>query len=273
MATSNETGRSAKRSAFAAESQQRIELNAQIAGIAGAFGKVSDLGPPVLALQQALLAGLSRSQEFEAKRLARRHGKSDARVAAAVERAAGYAEVRSEVETQANSAGRVAETLQRDDLFSGYVYGPEGEPAADHKVRVEIVDVANKRQLRGTAKTAVDGYFRMLLGGDNSDGRTPVDVEAKITQVVRAMYGDAGGADDAATAATDTGAAKAKATTPPAPSTVQSRAEVLDPNGRIVYEDPDPPTFEAVGSEFRIYVLDEKSTDGTVPKPKTKRKT
>jgi hypothetical protein len=254
-----------KRSAVNAANQAKAERAAQTAGIAAAFGEAAKLGPQVFTLQQALVAGMVRSQEREAARLRARYGGDDPRVADAGERAARYGEMKVVVDERVEMVGHVAETLTRDGLFQGYVVLSGGEPAAGYTVRLELKrDASGKRgAFRGSAKTDARGHFRIDLGVVEEPKKEEVqDVIDRWSQrVARAM------------ASADV-EAQAAAPEQPVPAPAQAEAgrsyvSVLDQAGSLVFEDPEPPAFDPAPSEFRYYVV-EKAAAPQAAKPRRK---
>ena len=47
--------------------------------------------------------------------------------------------------------------------------------------------------------------------------------------------------------------------------------EVIDPSGRVVFEDPVPPSFDELASEFRYYTLAQAQAPRPTTKPTRKR--
>ena len=254
--------RATKNTRFTTSSRARVEQAAHLAGIAAAFGQVADLGPQTLELQRSLLGGIVRSQRREAERLVGLYAKDDPRIARAAERMQRLQDVQAEVDGHAVKVARFVETFQRDGMFSGYVIRADGTPAEAHTVRVEVIDATTqKRTRRGNAKTDATGHFSIALSGSDQGGTQDTGgLQRLVERLVRAMPADGSAADDDATDDTPARAAAAGAAPAPGASTgakISSRAEVLDPSGRVVFEDPIPPTFDAVASEFRYYVLTE----------------
>lgn len=251
-----------RRNPYAARSSARVEQAANIAGIAAAFTEAAALGPGVLALQQAVFEGIGRSQRSEATRIANLHGKDDERVAAALARADTFDALRESVLEQAEVASRFVQTFQLDALFHGYVVGADGAPATGHTVRLTVSDVTNqKRATRGSTKTESTGYFRIDLKGDGTNSEpAPAaggdNVKRMADRIAKALHEDAT-RYDAETPTDGEAAAGSKGTDTPS---VVSRVEVLDTTGRFVFEDPQPPTFDVLKSEFRYYVLADKVT-------------
>jgi hypothetical protein len=230
--------------------QARCERAARLSGVAGAFGEAADLAPQVLELQQALLAGMVLSQRREAERLAAQYDKEDPRIARAVDRMQSLQALNSERTGQAAQVANFVATFQHDCRFSGYVSQADGTPAEGYTVRVEVLDVANKGALRGSAKTDATGYFQIDLSGtDQVVTREGAGLRQFVEHLVSALPADADAPDDGSDEARAPAAAKCAA--PAAEATVTSRAEVLDDSGRVVFEDPIPPTCDVVASEFR----------------------
>ncbi|BDB28732.1 hypothetical protein Tamer19_23070 [Cupriavidus sp. TA19] len=239
-----------------ASEQARVEEAAHVGGMAGAFARALDLGPQVLALQQALVAGMAQSQQREAERLAARHGMDDERVDSALERAARFGELAGAAAAGGEVAGRLAQTFQYEGVFHGYVTDVDGTPMSGHTIRLELHgDGGSGRAQRGSAKTDADGYFRIELGARREAAHADA---APLTRWLQALAEDLEQEKQAASAeaapAAPAGATEAQAS-------AASSVQVVAPNGRVVFEDPCPPTFEPLPSEFRYYVLaDAKAT-------------
>lgn len=251
------------------DNQARVEQAAQLAGISAAFVHAAQLGPQVLELQQSLLGGIARSQHREADRLAARHAKDDPRVARAAERARRLEELQAESGTHAQEAGRFAAASQHDGTFHGYVIQPDGTPAAAHTVLVEVGDAVSKQTRQGKTETDATGYFRIDLTGTTQPAQ---GLQRLIERLVRAttMADDAVAATQGAPAAVLAGGALAGTVRATGTTTAGSRVGVLDSSGRVVFEDPIPPTFDGGNSEFRYYVLPEKSTAPPAPVSRTR---
>jgi hypothetical protein len=238
-----------KRSAVNAANQAKAERAAQLAGIASAFGEAVKLGPQVLVLQQALVAGMARSQERETERLRKRYGDKDPRVADASVRAANYSELKTVFDERAEAVGHIAETFTREGLFQGYVVLSDASPAVGYTVRLDLKrDATGKRAFKGSAKTDSRGHFRIDLGVVDVPKKEAVqDVIDRWSQrVARAM------------ASADV---EAQATAQEQPATEQaetgrSYVSVLDQAGSLVFEDPESPAFDPALSEFRYYVVE-----------------
>ena len=245
---------------FTNVNQARLEQGARLSGISAAFGQAADFAPQALALQQALVGGIVRSQSMEAARLALRFGKDDPRVARAAERAQRLQALKGDVDEHTQQLTRFVDTFQRDGSFNGYVMQPDGTPATAHTVRVEVTDTATKRTQRGTGKTDGTGYFSIALRGtEGGDTRPGEGLQRLVERLVGDLPDEGGAIDDEPPVQRGEDATAAAA----AASTIVSRAEVLDASGRVVFEDPVPPSFDVLASEFRYYVLTDKAAEAT----------
>jgi hypothetical protein len=158
-------------------------------------------------------------------------------------------------------------------------------------VKLDMRNTTDKKPLQhSTAKTDPEGYFSMdLAGAGDTTPQDPGDIKrwsdrlARLVPVEAEMEQEAAGAGEGDEAegggtpkpmpkpggAPHTGAAAV----PPSEPAVVSQVQVLEPSGRVVFEDPDPPTFEGASSEFRYYVVTQGSakppggTTGTTGKP------
>jgi hypothetical protein len=230
--------------------QARVEDAAHVGGMAGAFSHAFALGPQVLQLQQALVAGMVQSQQREAERLAARHGIDDDRVGGALERAARFDELGGAMAAGGEVASRLAQTFQQKGIFHGYLTQSDGASAEGYTVRLDVQggDAGTKQAERGSAKTDGDGYFRIELGARRSSANAN---EGALARWLQALVEDEQQQEQPAAA----GDRRAAATPPPQAGAASSSVQVLAPNGQVVFEDPSPPTFEDMASEFRYYVL------------------
>lgn len=252
--------------------QDKLQQAAQLAGIADVFGRTAAQAEAQLALQQSLLGGIVRSQQHEARRLARRDGEADGkdgspRVQQARARTTQLQALVGDAVDKARLVTRLADTLGTPGLFAGYVYGEGGAPAPAHEVRLLIADKAHGREVTGSAKTDADGYFRMSWAAGKG-GRAPAaattDAGALAAELLAALAGeDAADAvkpatrAQAATATFASAAPAAGAATTGAATGRSSvvRVQVADPRGTVIFEDPAPPAFDTLSSEFRVYVV------------------
>jgi hypothetical protein len=241
---------------FTNVNQARLEQGARLSGISAAFGQAADFAPQALALQHALMGGIVRSQSMEAARLALRFGKDDPRVARAAERTQRLQALKGDVDEHTQQLTRFVETFQHDGSFNGYVLQPDGTPATAYTVRVEVTDTTSKRTQRGSGKTDETGYFSIALRGtEGGDTRPGEGLQRLVERLVGELPDDGGAIDDEPPLQRAAAAA--------AESTIVSRAEVLDASGRVVFEDPVPPSFDVLASEFRYYVLADKAAEAT----------
>jgi hypothetical protein len=249
----NATPRESKRRVFKAQSQSRARLAVQLAGMGTAFEQAAGLGPQLLELQAGLLAGLARSQQVDAQRLEEKHGADNELALAARARAERFDALRVQAGQMAEVVARVATTFQIDGMFHGYVVRTDGTDASGYQVRLSLTDVASGRRiLQKAAKTAADGYFRIDVTVANEQEKAPrerADAQDWAARIARAM------AEDPQDAATVDAHADDSSASTAATATLASQVEVVDPAGRLVHEDPAPPTFEGIASEFRYYAV------------------
>jgi hypothetical protein len=255
MATNNASGDQSAQS-----DQAQLDEDTNLAGLTAAFGKLAELGPQVVTLQGTLLDGIARAQRREMERLSKRYGKDDPRIALANARVQFFGEIRDEVTRHADQVSTFVDGMRSQGSFHGYVYHSDGSAADGYTVRAEVNDPAQKGVKRGKTKTDANGYFRIDMSGayQKTDQRSAgLD---RVAEILRRTE----------TPATAPGAE----TAPPANGTpgktgatkrVAAKVEVLDSTGRVVLEDPIPPTFEALNSEFRLYALDGSSKETPAP--------
>jgi hypothetical protein len=227
-----------------AEKQARLDQDNLLAGTTDAFGRTGELALEILALQQALLGGIAGAQRREAKRLAQAGGEEDPRIDAALERAARFDALHAEVERGGAEAQHLAATFQTDGVFHGYVTRSDGAPAAEgHVVQLKLQRTDQRVPESYSAKTDAAGYFRMELAMPGRDADRVVPEPGGWFERFAQMA--------AATATT------AAPTPAPDQGAVETNVQVLAPSGRVVFDDPVPPVFDAGVSEFRYYVLPE----------------
>ncbi len=252
--------RESRSGSASAENQARLEHDTQLAGMAAAFGRAGELGPQVLALQQAVLSGIARSQRREARRLEALGTPDDPRIADALERAERFDAFNGEFEQGAKVAQQFISTFQQDGRFQGYVTHADGAPAAGYTVQLKLRSPNQKEPASGTAQTDSAGYFRIDLALANQGRSQAVPAPERwaerfaqmaSTESSAAEPADAKAAPNAAPAATVASAQAAGG------SAIESSVQVFDPNERLVFEDPVPPTFDDGMSEFRYYLLPE----------------
>ena len=245
---------------------QQMEL---MAGAVQAAKSLSVLAPQMLDLQRALNTGAAKTQAREADRLAKKYGANHPRVADARARAERMERVGQQLDTGLAGAKRVAETFTTDNVFHGYVVDENAAPASAHTVRVEF---KAGRQGELTAKTNGEGYFRIELegaggkpggsgraGGLNSvlmsrmGGLAPeVDMSAFEVKARKAPARKRAKAKSARAAAAPAAAVLNEADTGTG-EVLEVEVQILDPAGKLVYEDEAPPQFEDGQSVFRYY--------------------
>jgi hypothetical protein len=262
----------ASKSRFTNADLARVEQAGQLAGITAAFGQGADLWVQAVQLQKSLLGGVVRAQQREAERLAALHAKGDPRIKRASEGAQRLQELHAEVNARAQEVERFAAASQRAGTFYGYVVQPDGAPAEAYTVQIKVKEDTSKPARQGTAKTDATGYFRIdLESADQPGGALQIIFDRLARGAKDAAPGGGqppgtpgGGQPPGAPAADDSKPGPEQS----AETTAASTVVVSDPSGNVVLEDPIPPTFEGGSSEFRYYVLPEKST----VRPKTKAK-
>ncbi len=241
--------------------QDKLQQAAQLAGIADVFGRTAAQAEAQLALQQSLLGGIVRSQQHEARRLARRDGEGDGkdgspRVQQARARTAQLQALVGDAVDKARLVTRLADTLGTPGTFAGYVYGESGAPAPKHEVRLLIADKAHGRKVTSNAKTDEDGYFRMTWAAAGKAATVPAPPEAGIlaAKLLMALAGEKA-AEQRESSARATAAPETATNSTLAGRDAISRVQVVSPQGVLVFEDPSPPDFEKLSSEFRCYVV------------------
>ena len=162
----------------------------------------------------------------------------------------------ADVATHAGQVGRLVDAFRRPGTFSGYVTNADASPAVAYTVRIALA-TDQRRAARGSATTDDTGFFSIAVGAGQTDSDRAADgqggQESGQRMADRLMRLLADEHDPAPERAAD-GAAAAAAAADPQPA-VRSEVQVVDPTGRVVFEDPMPPTFEALASEFRCYAL------------------
>ena len=252
--------------------QDKLQAAAQASGIAEALRGSAAQAAPWLALQQSLLGGIVRAQKREAERLAAkgkaegREGSAAGRVEQARSRAEQLATLMQAGIGQAQFAASFVDTFATPGIFAGLVRREDGSAAADHVVKLQIVDKAQRREVAASGKTDTEGRFRIAWAGSEGAGvPAPNDLGALVEQLLTALSGE--DADKATlgerpisvpvnTAPTGTtGNEPPNAPRPQAERSTSSRVQIADAQGTLVFEDPLPPSFDTTSSEYRVYVV------------------
>ncbi|HEY0858577.1 MAG TPA: hypothetical protein VGE16_16045 [Albitalea sp.] len=263
-----------KRSRAARDDQAKVEQAAHQAGIADALSEAVGLAPQVLALQKAVLEGLARSQNREAERLKARHGENDPRIARASNRALRFDELRMQTVAQAEVADRLAQTFRIEGIFHGYVHHADATPAAGHTVRLALRGASDTKQQAArttTAKTDATGYFRMDIGKGSREKGAAAGLDPWVERVTTALSRELDEAAAPEEAGERVAGTHASATTDGGNAATAAQVEVIDPSGRVVFEDPVPPSFDELASEFRYYTLAQAQAPRPTTKPTRKR--
>lgn len=235
------------------DDNESLDQAKQIGAMAAAFGEVMSLGPDVLSLQRALLAGMGYSQEREVKRLAATLDKEDPRLVAALDRARVFRELADGGEAVLSEATRVVGNAVTQPGLQGYVSRADGSPAVRHFVQLALPSNLNEGKLL-EAETDERGYFNIVLG------RAAV---ANLKRSAAAAQPPAAPATTGATAASSAPAATASdaaastaAASSDSSSTSNAAVRVLDDKRNEVFRDPLPPNFSD-GEQvwFRYYVI------------------
>lgn len=241
---------------FNAAEATKADNTAHVAGLAEALRHATTLGPQVAALHQGLLGGMRRAREREAKRIAARYGDADPRIEQAQQHMQAYERLQAAAKSQLGSVKSVVETLQRDGLFHGTVMLADGQAAAKYTVRLSVQTAANQKAQVLSATTDSDGHFRMELSELKAvAGSFTGAASSKVHWSERLFRSlNLGELHEAAAPAT-AASAPAPAATVDADTALTSSVQVLDPAGKVVFEDPMPPEFTDGQSEYRYYVV------------------
>jgi len=259
----------AKNAGFSAASQQRVEQGAQQTALGEALAQATDWARQALTMQQSLLAGLARSQQLEARRLAALYSVDDERVASALARGERYAGMQSEILDRATQIGHVVGTFQKDGLFTGYVLQTDGTPAVGHVVLLRISSVVNRKGATGgKATTDATGWFSIdtgiaappPVGTAPGSGGVDKPILIHVERLVDRLMGELSEHQVAAPpppppAPAPTSGPPPVSNPPPGNEGLGTDVTIFDPTGRAVFEDPIPPTFAETTSEFRVYTL------------------
>lgn len=266
MAQTPRPSRSMKVNPFHEAGAQRVEAATQVAGLKEAFAQMFKEVPQWLGLQQGLIEGMARAQEREARRLAEGgRSKDEPRLAQLALRRSRVAKVARELGSQLTATMRAVETFQTEGLFHGYVMQADGKPASGHQVRLRWQSgdgqVVNRLPLvlERQAQTDGEGYFRISLlhsADDKEPPHVPADKAGPdvVALMASLMEDEPAPATAAAAAASDVHRVQP-----------ESQVQVFDPEGKLVLEDPMPPTFERMAADLRWYVLGlEESVPGVI---------
>ena len=253
----------------------------QIGGLTSAFDRLAEMGPSVMALQKALVEGLVRSGEVEAKRLAALDEK-DPLIEVVTQRTEQMAELRQGLNRTFELAGQIASIIGASRVLQGYVNQEDGSAAVGYTVRI-VPDKGTRAQLSRQAKANTDdkGYFRIQLdlpdqpsdtgatkpatsmAANKKRGKTaqpavvalaPITLTALAARLSRPATQSPPSA--AATAPAGTRKQNTTATTnATVPADTAIQIEVLDRKGVLVFRDPAPPSLDHIATSFRYYVM------------------
>ena len=230
----------------------------------------------------ALGSAAALSQRRETMRLAEKYGDNDDRVRAAEARLQAFTKLSGTLAATVENSGRLVDTVGQDDLFQGYVFTSDGQPASGYTVRLTL-EAFERKEAEFTGTTGTDGYFRILLERDSTGGCEPTGdtsaaaVQSRLGAALRDNLGKFGdsllnrssnrvmftaasnlsAALKARSASAETAATTS--TTGTQQGTLSSKVEILDPNCKTVFVDPEPPEFLLsnghLTSDFRYYAL------------------
>ena len=239
--------------------QQDVDDARQRAGIADAAAQLIEVGPQVLAIQQALLAGIARSQLREAKRVAERHDNDDPRILQAQVRADQVKALHREAQRQGTVLNKMIQSVQQDNIFHGYLLHANGSAAVHCKVTLTVFGSDCEILPWGEDSSDETGYFRIdLCPAKQSTTAGPGSVKSSnaksswVDNLSRLLAADLDGQSTPPPTTPFAAGGQQQQTDDPRPRT---RVQVFSSGGQLVFEDPMPPSFMASSSEFRYYVI------------------
>lgn len=129
---------------------------------------VSPLAPAVFELEKAIVNGLSDSYANESERLKQKYGKANARTREMDDLAADLKDFQREAFSGVDFVKRSAQTFTEENIFHGYVYDSEGDPAEGHTV---VLTLKSERLKEKTLSSDVDsaGYFYIDLAAKTAE--------------------------------------------------------------------------------------------------------
>jgi hypothetical protein len=129
---------------------------------------VSPLAPAVFELEKAIVNGLSDSYANESERLKQKYGKANARTREMDDLAADLKDFQREAFSGVDFVKRSAQTFTEENIFHGYAYDSEGDPAEGHTV---VLTLKSERLKEKTLSSDVDsaGYFYIDLAAKTAE--------------------------------------------------------------------------------------------------------
>jgi len=247
--------------------------------------EVSPLVPAVFKLEKAIVNGLSDSYASEAERLKQKYGKTNARTREADDLAADLKNFQTETFSGMEFVKRSAQTFNEDNIFHGYVYDEDGEPAEGHTV-VLLMKSERFDPKRLSSEVDSSGYFYIDLTAKSTEtqfediagtatGKNRLDKmkslftsdSEALKEKLRAMLKEEDikiKKEEAAKAAREGKKAaeeKAKASAEDSERSkaerleIESEATIEDATGKVVLRDDNPPVFTPPKSVFKRYQI------------------
>jgi hypothetical protein len=248
------------------------------------------LFPQILTLQTAVVNSLPDSYARESERLKKKYGKENARTREMDDLVDDLKVFKTETMAGVEFVKRSIETISEDNIFHGYVYDFDGNPAIGYKVLLRLKGRQVKlKKTEFTSTVDKKGYFYIDLSKDN----TPVEGEPDIferpsrttrfddiknllkaraderAQKLREIYqseeqkvADEKTSDEAAASKAQRASGKSKEEVDASTQThgieIESQVTIENKAGKTVYKDEMPPKFTPPKSVFKRYQLSKK---------------
>ncbi|HEY6556741.1 MAG TPA: carboxypeptidase-like regulatory domain-containing protein [Polyangiaceae bacterium] len=261
------------------EPEDKHEQLKLLAGTTEALRDLRQFFPRFLQFQGALHFGAAGTQLREAERLANKYGRADhPRVKDAAARAERMKISAQHLTLDLDRLEKVVDTFAVEDVFHGYVVDAKGDAVSNYTVRVTTTPSQHDPL---SAKTDTKGYFRIefeSLGDKPREPKAGVGRQnvllTNLARLPEILDLSGSGADTEKPPRASKRAVAAKqggpAAPPPAPpATHSSRApesdndedgidlkvQIVDPKGKLVFEDDLPPRMQNGRSVLRYYAL------------------
>ncbi|NRF71737.1 hypothetical protein HLB44_32590 [Aquincola sp. S2] len=219
------------------------------------MGEALDLYSFMGTLPDALIA----SQKREAKRLAKFSGEKSPRIEALKASMEQAAQLDTTVRWgRARFDRAVASAIEPNEVFHGFVSGAGLQMQKGYTVRLMGAD----GKPRQSAFTEADGYFTMTLKARDKTSAYRTNDETR-TVLLGELFKVFGMRGSSATASSKAGAATAVNDAPQDTAATEkdlASVEILDPNGRVVQQDPIPVDVNG-GTVYREYLVGSKPGD------------
>jgi hypothetical protein len=239
---------------FSAENLSASGLRQQLlqgqgeATLLGAMSEALD----VYAFMNTLPDELIESQQRELARLKKRPGEQGPRIEALKVSIARAQQLKATSDWGGARINRaIAAATQSGDVFHGFVSGTGLQMRKGYTVRLMGAD----GKMRHSAVTQEDGYFTMTLKAGDAEGPFPQKnaTEAALLGVALQLFGARGSGASASV--------KSAMSKEPGTQKELATAEILDPSGAMVQEDPVPFDLNG-GTVYREYVVEGKAGEG-----------